>query len=521
MVREVMEPFKNAGDSTIISLGVDVIIILSILVACILIPSEYLFPEHREAFFLVEVWITVIFIVEYALRWYSASDRLKYPLTPMALIDFIAILPTFIATHDGPFYFSIIRSIRLLRLMKIIRYSFLLHHWYSDFVLWAITMKEKNRANQLLKIFFYALFTWIIGSNLIYVTEIHLGDSIDGPYVNYWQSYWNIIIILFSGIEDKAPLSIPGRIEAAVLLIAGICFAGLLTGEIVSILVKHIQRSGKINLKPVGSMLEDHIVIIGQNKHLNNVITQIHHALKGSHHILVVSRAAEDLKAFEPSIYKKVMALQGDALDSKILEAANIKEALRVVLLSSLFRSGDSEQEVDNRTLMKTMAVLGKNDNVPIVAELQSEKNLHGASTLEGVEFVVSRRFGERLISQAVLNPGVTEVYDALMTFSENSSEFFTIPVPPELVGKTFMKAQLFFLDLDDESMVLVGIDRSPSLTPTTNFKLSPYASESGYKTADLILRQSDRLVIIAQEQPSFIEISKTQLWRGKIFLRN
>jgi len=520
-IREIMEPFRNAQDSTLLSLVTDVIILLCILAACLLIPAEYLFPQHRRFFFRVEVVITAIFIVEYILRWYSAPDRLRYPLTGLALIDLVAIVPTFIATAEGPVYFSIIRSIRLVRLMKIIRYSFLLQRWYSECVLWFITMKERNRANHLVKIFLYALVTWIIGSNLIYVTEIHLGDAHDGPYVNYWQSYWNIIIILFSGIEDKAPLSIPGRAEAAILLIAGICFAGLITGEIVSILVRHIQRSGKFNLKPPGSVLDDHIVIIGQNKHLFNVIRQIHHALKGSHHILVVSRAAEDLKAMEHSIHRKVLALQGDALDTRILDAANIRNACRVVLLSASFRAGDSEQDVDNRTLMKTMAVLGKKDDIPIVAELQSEKNLHSASTLEGVEFVLSRRFGERLISQAVLNPGVTEVYDALMSFNHDGSEFFSIPVPPGLVGKTFMKAQLYFLDYDEEPMVLVGVDRSPPERPLTAFKLCPYASDSGFKTADLILRQGDRLIIIAGDQPSFSDLTKHQLWRGKLFLRN
>jgi voltage-gated potassium channel len=521
VIREIMDPFKNTGESTVFSLIMDGFIIICILAVCALIPLEYIFPEHRVSFLTIENWITAVFIVEYILRWYSADDRVRYPLTPLALVDLAAILPTLIANHDGPFYFNIIRSLRLIRLVKIIRYSFLLKHWYSDFALWLLTVKEKNRANQLLKIFFYALFTWIIGSNLIYLTEIHLGHPLEGPYVNYWLSYWNIIVILFSGIEDKAPLTVAGRFEAAVLLIAGICFAGLITGEIVGILVKHIQRSGKINLKPSGCDLENHIVIIGQNKHLHNVIRQIHHALKGTHHILVVSRSAEDLKTMEPDISKKVMALQGDALESRILEAADIKNASRVVLLSSSFRSGDSEMEVDNRTLMKTMAVLGKNENIPIVAELQSEQSLHGAATLEEVEFVVSRRFGERLISQAVLNPGVTEVYDALMTFSDTGSEFFTIPVPPELVGKTFMKAQLFFLDLDDEAIVLVGIERSPSSMPLTEFKLSPYAWDSGYKTADLLLRADDRLIIIANEQPSYTELTRTQLWRGKIFLRS
>jgi len=378
-------------------------------------------------------------------------------------------------------------------------------------------MREKTRAGQLEKIFIYTLITWVVGSNLIYFTESHLNHPTWGPYAGYWQSYWNTVIILFSGIEDKAPLSLAGRIEVTVLLIAGICFAGVITGEIVSILVRHMQRSGKITLKPPDSKLERHIIIIGQNKHLHNVIKQVNAALKGRHYILVVCRNADELKAAEPLIYKKVMALQGDALDSRVLDKANLNDALRVVLLSSNFRAGDSTQDIDNRTLMKTLAVVGKNHNIPIVAELQSESNLHSASTLDGVEFVVSRLFGERLASQAVLNPGVTEVYDSLMTFTDDSSEFYTIPVPKDLIGKTFKDAQIFFLDLDEEAIVLAGIDRSPPNRPTTLFKLSPYSKKSGIMTADLRLHERDRLIVIAYEQPTFSDVDINDLWRSNI----
>ena len=39
--------------------------------------------------------------------------------------------------------------------------------------------------------------------------------------------------------------------------------------------------------------------------------------------------------------------------------------------------------------------------------------------------------------------------------------------------------------------------------------------------TEPLILRQDDHLIIIAGDQPSFSDLTKNQLWRGKLFLRN
>ena len=47
-----------------------------------------------------------------------------------------------------------------------------------------------------------------------------VGD--EGPFAGYWRSYWNILIVLVSGIEDKEPLSLLGRMEVTLFLLAGL-----------------------------------------------------------------------------------------------------------------------------------------------------------------------------------------------------------------------------------------------------------------------------------------------------------
>lgn len=507
----------------------ELFIVACILCSLTLIPLEILFPEHHPLLWKVELGLTAIFVVEYLTRWALSENRLLYPFTRFAVIDLLAIAPTLfmvLATHFTAFSVArslrllrVVRFLRLLRLLKFLRYGYLLYRVTLDLRIRLSTLRDQIRANQLEKICFYALLTWVLGANLLYLTEARFAEAA-GPYAGYWKSYWHIVIVLFSGIEDKEPLSLPGRMEATVLLIMGICFAGIITGEIVSILVRKIQRAGKITLKPRESCLEHHIIILGHNKHFKNIVRQVHAAMGGRHYILVVSRNADVLEKEEDEVYKKVMALKGNPLDPLTLDRMDLETASRVIVLSSSMRLEDNPRDIDNRTLLKVIAVYGRNSAIPMVAELQTEEALAAAEVLDGVEFVVSRHFGARLASQAVLNPGVTTIYDALMSFSGDTCEFYTVPVPGHLLGKSFQEAQCHFLDMDDEAIVPVGIDRSGESLPNTRFALCPQAPEAGLSPAEMIFQPGDRLVVIAYEQPHFAEVCTEDLWQGRELCR-
>jgi voltage-gated potassium channel len=83
---------------------------------------------------LVENLCVAVFTVEYAARvWVAVDDRagryeqpfwgrLRYMATPMAIIDLLAILPTYLAVLL-PGEFLLLRTLRILRILKIIRYS--------------------------------------------------------------------------------------------------------------------------------------------------------------------------------------------------------------------------------------------------------------------------------------------------------------------------------------------------------------------------------------------------------------
>ena len=91
------------------------------------------FVKQQSWMILIDRITVIIFIVDYILRWFVAdklSNKLNkfilYPLTPMAIIDLLSILPS-ITLLNSSFkllkIFRLFRSLRLLKILKLVRYS--------------------------------------------------------------------------------------------------------------------------------------------------------------------------------------------------------------------------------------------------------------------------------------------------------------------------------------------------------------------------------------------------------------
>lgn len=527
-LQEIMDPYTGGPQASIWSLVMDLFILACILASCAIVVLELTHPEHAAAFWKLELTFTAIFVVEYALRWVAAPNRRVYPITFYAVIDLLAILPTLLMLGHEMLLLRAVRGIRLLRLLrllrlirilKVIRYGFLIYRGCVRARIWWSALNYQYRLRELGSLFLWAVLAWFIGANLLHLTESRLYPG-EGPFAAYWQSYWNTIIVLVSGIEDKEPLSLLGRVEVSVMLITGIIVVGLLTGEIVSMIVRRVQRAGKVAVKPPKANLEHHIVIIGRNSHLDNVIRQIHAALRGRHYLLVVSPDAEEIAITDPAVYRRVLALAGDPLSAHIMEKACVDKAFRVLVLSPDVEDRNPVDR-DNMALMATLVVINRRRWLPVVVQLQSKESMAYAQNLQGIDFLDGRAYGVRFLSQAVLNPGVTKIYDELLTFTSDSNEFYTIDVPPRLIGCSYWDAQLAFLDWETEAIVLVGLDRSPLERPNTRFWINPIVGEEGLTEADLVLAQGDRFIVMAYDRPLFDTLSQEDLWTGRVLSRN
>ena len=110
-----------------------IVLIVASVVANILVSVQSLYTEYRAWFQLLELITVSVFSVEYFLRIWSCVEsadprfhdrpmwgRLRYALTPMLIIDLVAILPFYLSLWMS-IDLMFLRVFRLFRIFKLTR----------------------------------------------------------------------------------------------------------------------------------------------------------------------------------------------------------------------------------------------------------------------------------------------------------------------------------------------------------------------------------------------------------------
>jgi len=196
-----------------------VVIILSILPLCFYNPSNKLMMLDK-----ITVWI---FIVDYILRLFTADvpenkgikSYFKYPLKPMAIIDILTILPSFIPLNNSFRIFRLLRLIRAFRVFKFFRYS------KSIKIFKEVIIEEKN---QLLTVCMFAISYIIVSALIVFQVEPNTFHNL------FHAIYWATVSLTTVGYGDLYPISDAGRIISMISSFLGIAVIALPSGIIVS-----------------------------------------------------------------------------------------------------------------------------------------------------------------------------------------------------------------------------------------------------------------------------------------------
>ncbi len=189
-----------------------------------------------------------IFILEYLSRLYASGylneykgikGKLKYMVTPYAIIDLLSILP-YILLNTG-FNSSFIRSLRLLRIFRLFRVK-----KYAKFVQ---LMKEilHNLKEELTVIFLYTLVGIVILSFIIFAIE---HDAQPEVFSNIFQTIWWAVATLTTvGYGDMYPITVAGKFITAVISLIGIGFiaipGGMFASAFMNALAEEKEKKGK------------------------------------------------------------------------------------------------------------------------------------------------------------------------------------------------------------------------------------------------------------------------------------
>ncbi len=220
----------------IINVFIIVLIILNVIAVMLeTVPSfhdDYFEQQFFHYFDLVSV---IIFTVEYVLRVWSCNHdpkykhsiwgRIKYMLSPGALIDVLAILPFYIHTIIG----LDLRVLRILRLMRFFRLFRLTAYMKSAQM---ITNVFKKRSNELALSFILVIFLVIIASCAIYFAE-HEPPGNSELFTSIPATmWWAVVTLTTTGYGDMVPFTDIGKAMSALIMLTGVAFFALPAGII-------------------------------------------------------------------------------------------------------------------------------------------------------------------------------------------------------------------------------------------------------------------------------------------------
>ena len=103
----------------------DIVLLIAILlsvVVVILSSESALSVKYGDLFYYIEWVLTILFTVEYFLRIYTVDKPFRYIFSFFGIIDFVAIVPTYLAIFlTGSHVLVIIRVLRMLRVFRVLK----------------------------------------------------------------------------------------------------------------------------------------------------------------------------------------------------------------------------------------------------------------------------------------------------------------------------------------------------------------------------------------------------------------
>lgn len=253
-VLDISEPGDRLGRFTDMAL---IALITFNVIAVLLESVPELATEYRAAFYGFEVFSVAVFSVEYVGRVWSIVDnpderyrhpvfgRIRYMLSPMALVDLVAILPFYLGLFvDADLRF--LRALRLLRVFKLTRYS-------ASMSLLIDVLKEEARI--IGAALFVLMLMVILAASFAFIVEHRVQpEAFSSIPASLW---WAIITMTTVGYGDMVPITVLGKICGGLIGVLGVGMVALPAGLLASGFSDQLHKRRQAFRSMVDEALED------------------------------------------------------------------------------------------------------------------------------------------------------------------------------------------------------------------------------------------------------------------------
>ncbi len=236
--------------NTLIVKAIGLLIVFSIVLA-ILATEPVIRGPHLDLLAKLDLVVAILFLVEYLSRLWIAPLKdgarrgvrgaFDFAITPMAILDLIAIAPTILGFISPELYLlRIIRLVRIGRIGRSKRFQKSVKHFNH-----AITSKREELQISAI----YSAVVISISSALMYLVEGGVQAEQFGSIPRCL--WWSVITVTTVGYGDVSPETAAGKIVAAMTALFGIAVIAIPIGIISSGFTDSL-KSEKISLGSKG-----------------------------------------------------------------------------------------------------------------------------------------------------------------------------------------------------------------------------------------------------------------------------
>jgi voltage-gated potassium channel len=191
--------------------------------------------QFYQEFLVIDVFSVIVFTIEYILRLWVCTlhtknqtpifERIRYALTPYAIIDLLAILPFYIPMVI-PFDLRFLRELRLIRIVRILK----LGRYSESLQLFEEVLAKKKE--DIIVAICILLMILVIASSLMYYAE---HDAQPQKFSSIPHAmWWGVVTLATIGYGDMYPITPLGQFIGGIVVLIGIGVFALPTAILAS-----------------------------------------------------------------------------------------------------------------------------------------------------------------------------------------------------------------------------------------------------------------------------------------------
>jgi voltage-gated potassium channel len=234
-----------------------VMLVLFNVVANVLASVQSFYARYSHTLFIFEAVSTLIFSIEYLSRLWSCVEsdddrfrapltgRLRFALTPMMLIDLLAILPFYLLMWTS-IDLLFLRVFRLFRIFKLTRYSP---------AMGMLLTVLRNEARAFGAAMFILVTIMVFAASGIYLVEHQSQPEAFGSIPA--AMWWSVATLTTVGYGDVVPVTFLGKLFGASITIVGVGMVALPAGILASAFSEEMRKRREQYILHLDEVLED------------------------------------------------------------------------------------------------------------------------------------------------------------------------------------------------------------------------------------------------------------------------